>query len=203
MVGLISCEKHIILGSSSKVRQKILHEVGVDFDVVSPFYDEDKEKKKLKLSPKAMALYLAKQKALSVSEKFPKSYVIGSDQVCEFEGKEFSKSKNAKEATSQLKAFNGKEHFQNNAVVIAFGGKIVFSNFSRVKMKMRKISAKEIETYVLQDQSWGCAGSYKYESLGKHLFEKVSGDYYSVLGMAIQPLLAFMHREKIIKITNK
>jgi septum formation protein len=114
--------------------------------------------------------------------------------------KEISKSKNLAEASKQLKKFNGKIHFQNNAVVIALNGKIIFRNFSQVRLKMRKMSAKEIDNYVKIDQPFGCAGSYKYESLGKHLFEKISGDYYSVLGLAIQPLLAFLHAKKIISI---
>ena len=139
---------------------------------------------------------------MSISKKFPDAYVIGSDQVCEFAEKEISKSKDFAEAVSQLKKFNGKIHFQNNAVVVVFNGKIIFRNFSRVKMQMRKISAMEIENYVKAEESWGCAGSYKYESLGKHLFEKISGDYYSVLGLAIQPLISFLHRQKLISIKN-
>lgn len=189
----------LILASTSKVRKKILSESGLDFEVIAPLYDEDNEKKNLpKMSPKKLALFLAKQKALSVSLKFPDRYVIGSDQVCEFQKKEISKSKNAKEALMQIKKFNGKIHFQNNAVVIAFGGKIIFENFSRVELKMRKLTLSEIEKYVKIDQPWGCAGSYKYEALGKHLFEKISGDYFSVLGLAIQPLLAFLYQKKII-----
>ena len=65
-------------------------------------------------------------------------------------------------------------------------------------MEMRKMTAKEIENYAKIDQPFGCAGSYKYESLGKHLFKKVSGDYYAVLGLAIQPLLSFLHQQKVI-----
>ena len=72
---------------------------------------------------------------------------------------------------------------------------------SRVKLKMRKISANDIQSYVNADKPWGCAGSYKYESLGKHLFEKISGDYYSILGLNLQPLLCFLHRKKYINIT--
>ncbi len=64
---------------------------------------------------------------------------------------------------------------------------------------MRKITQKEIETYVKNEQSWGCAGSYQYESLGKHLFSKVDGDYYSILGLSIQPVLSFLHEKKLIK----
>lgn len=197
---LVYHHKKIILASTSKIRKKILEDVGLNFEVVAPTYDEDKEKKSLKLAPKNLALFLAKQKALSISKLFPDSYVIGSDQVCEFEEKEVPKSKSLTQAISQLKKFNGKTHFQNNAVVVALNGKIIFSKFSKVRLQMRKMKSKEIENYVNKDQPIGCAGSYKYESLGKHLFERVSGDYYSVLGLAIQPLLNFLHKEDIISI---
>lgn len=190
----------LILASTSKIRQKILDEVGLKFKIVAPDFNEEKAKKNLKLSPKNLAIFFAEQKALSISRKLRDAYVIGSDQVCEFEEKEIPKSKNSTEALKQLKKFNGKIHFQNNAVAVAFDGKIIFKNFSHVKLKMRKMSAAEIETYVKIDRPWGCAGSYKYESFGKHLFEKISGDYYSILGLAIQPLLAFFHRKKLISI---
>jgi septum formation protein len=189
----------ITLASTSKVRKKILEEAGLNFTTRAPDYDEDEAKKLVKLSPKKMALYLAKGKALSISKNLRDTYVIGSDQVCEFEGKQFSKSNTVSEAVSQLKKFNGKIHIQNNAAVIAFNGKIIFENVSVAKLEMRKLSIKEIELYVQNDQSMGCAGSYKYESLGKHLFKKISGDYYSILGLAIQPLLNFLHEKKIIE----
>ncbi len=197
---LVSHNKKIILASTSKIRRQILKDVGLSFEVIAPTYDEDKEKKNLNLEPKNLALFLAKQKALSISKLFPDAYVIGSDQVCEFEEKEVSKSKSLSQAMSQLKKFNGKNHLQNNAVVVALNGKIVFSKFSKVNLKMRKMKSSEIENYVNKDQPIGCAGSYKYESLGKHLFERVSGDYYSVLGLAIQPLLNFLHKKEIISI---
>lgn len=193
----------LILASTSKVRKKILQEAALSFEVIAPTFDEDSEKKKLaKMPSKKLAIFLAEQKALSISKEFRDAYVIGSDQVCEFEKKEISKSKNPSEALKQLKKFNGKAHLQNNAVVVALNGKIIFRNFSQVKLKMRKMTSKEIENYVKADQPWGCAGSYKYESLGKHLFEKISGDYYSVLGLAIQPLLAFLHAKKLITIRS-
>ena len=199
---LISYQKKIILASTSEIRKKILNEVGLEFLTISPDFDEEEAKKNKKLSSKELAIFLAKEKALSVSKNYPDCYVIGSDQVCEFQKKQISKSKNIAEAINQLNKMNGKTHFQNNAVVVAFNKKIIFSAFSKAELKMRKISVKEIESYVKSDQSFGCAGSYKYESLGKHIFEKVDGDYYSILGLNIQPLLNFLYKNKIIKISS-
>ncbi len=200
----------LILASTSSVRKKILTENHLNFEVIAPLYDEDSEKLKLpKMLPQQLAIFLAKQKALSVSKAHPSSYVIGSDQVCEIRGKEISKSKNREEAIAQLSIFSGRVHHQNNAVAVACGGKIIFENFSRVELKMRKLSNSEIESYVDLDRPWGCAGSYKYESLGKHLFERIDGDYFSVLGLSIQPLISFLYKRKLVtfsdlssKITN-
>jgi septum formation protein len=150
-----------------------------------------------------LAIFLARKKALSVSKKFKDAYVIGSDQVCEFLQKEIPKSKNFVEAVKQLKKFNGQYHFQNNAVAVAFNGKIIFKKFSRAKLKMRQLGSEEIKNYVIHEKPWGCAGSYKYELSGKHLFEKISGDYYCVLGLAIQPLISFFHCKKLIVIKSQ
>lgn len=200
---LITYSRPIILASTSKVRKEILESCKLDFQVVEPLYNEDQEKTLLDLPPQKLAMFLASQKALSlsalsVSEKFYNSFVIGADQVCEFENNDISKSKNIDEAISQLTKLAGKIHYQNNASVVAYQGKIVFENFTRVTLKMRDLTPHQIIDYVTQDKSFGCAGSYKYESLGKHLFEKVEGDYYAILGLSIQPLLNFLYSQKII-----
>ena len=198
---LISEKYKIILASTSLVRKKILQEAGFNFEAIAPDYDEEEAKKKSSAKTiKELCLELSCGKALSLSNKFPGALVIGSDQICEFEGKAISESKNALEASKQLQMMQGKTHIQNNGVAVALNGKIIFQNFSLVKMKMRKISDAEILSYVKIDQPWGCAGSYKYESLGKHLFEKINGDYYSVLGMAIQPLISFFYKKSFISI---
>jgi septum formation protein len=197
---LITSNCPIILASTSKIRKKLLKQLALKFSIQKPLFDEDHEKKYLKnLSCKQLSMYLATQKALSISQKFPDAIIIGSDQVCEFENEPISKSKSFQEAISQLKKFNGKTHYQNNSVVIVKNNKVIFKNFSKVKIKMRKLTESEIKKYVDIDKSWGCAGSYKYESMAQHLFEKVEGDYFSVLGIAIQPLLNFLYKNKIIK----
>lgn len=199
---LISSKHPIILASSSKIRAKIMKQVELNFETHSPDFDEEAAKKIHKGSIRQLAITLAEGKALSISKKFPDSYVIGSDQVCEFSRKAISKSNNKEEAIAQLTKMNGSNHYQNNATVIALNGKIIFRNFSRVKMTMRQLTKQEIEQYVEIEKPWGCAGSYKYESLGKHLFKKTSGDYFSILGLSIQPILHFLHRQKIIKFNS-
>lgn len=192
----------LILASTSMIRKRVLNETGLSFKAISPDFDEEKAKESLKsLTSKEKSLELAFGKALSISKKFPDAYVIGSDQICEVESIEVSKSKDSADAVKQLKKLNGKTHSQNNAVVVAFAGKIVFKSFSKAKLQMRKLSENEIKTYVKQDEAWGSAGSYKYESLGKHLFQKVSGDYHAILGFNIQPLIYFLHSKKLIQLT--
>ena len=196
---LIDTREKIILASTSKIRQQLMAQSGVDFSIQKPFFNEDLEKSKYhNLKPQDLAIFLAKQKALSVSEKFIDCFVIGSDQVCEFEDYEISKSKNRQEAISQLQKFSGKIHFQNNSTVIAKNSQIIFENFSQAQLQMHELNLAQIEKYVDYDQSWGCAGSYKYESLGKCLFAEVKGDYFTILGLAIQPLLSFLYQQNII-----
>ncbi|MBM5782125.1 MAG: Maf-like protein [Pelagibacterales bacterium] len=192
---------HLILASTSKIRKTILSESGLIFEAVAPDFDEEEAKKKLKyLSSKEKATQLACGKALSISKNFPNSYVIGSDQICSIDDLEISKSADEKEAFLQLKKLNNQIHFQNNAVVVAYRGKIIFKNFSKAKLKMRKLSDDEIRNYVQKDKSWGSAGSYKYESLGKYLFQKVNGNYHAILGFNIQPILNFFYNKKLISL---
>lgn len=191
--------KTIILASNSTIRKKILEDVGIEFKTISPLFDEEAGKEQNKhLSIKNLAKFLAEQKALSVSSLHRDKLIIGADQICEIDGNIIDKSKNLDDAFLQLKKLNGKIHYQNNATVVALNGKIIFSKFVKVKLKLRKISEKEIAAYVNIDKPCGSAGSYKYENLGKHLFEKINGDYYSVLGLNLQSLLNFLHRKKFI-----
>ncbi len=192
----------LILASQSRVRRKILQDVGLKFDVIKPIFDEDGEKNSIALEPQKLAIYLAQQKALSISKINPNHYVIGSDQVCEFLGKEVFKSIDRSSAIFQLAKFNGQTHYQNNAVVIAKNNQIIFENLDISRLTMRNLLESEIESYVSYDKPWGCAGSYKYESMGKHLFANVSGDYYGILGLSIQSLLDFLHKKKLLQISK-
>ncbi len=192
---------HIILASSSTARKKILSDLGLEFTIISPNFDEEQAKPEIKhLTIPKQAMYLAQQKALSVSVLNPNSLVIGSDQICQFENRAIDKSKNRGDAISQIKMLQGKTHIQNNAACLYKGSKLLFKNSSKAKLTLRDLSDKEIANYVDLDKSWGCAGSYKFESLGKHLFAKVSGCDNSIVGMNILPLINFLHQQKLISL---
>ena len=195
---IIAQNNKIILASSSEIRKKILLDLGFKFDSIKPDFDEENAKEKIShFSIKKQALFLAKNKALSISKKYSDALVIGSDQICQLGKLSVSKSNNKKEAIEQLKKLSGKTHYQNNAVCIYLDGKEIFSHFEKAKLKMRKLSNSEIEIYVDADKSWGCAGSYKFESLGKHLFSEVDGNYEAILGMSIQPMLSFLYQKQL------
>lgn len=200
----------VVLASSSAVRKKILSESFIPFIVDIPEFDEEQAKQKLvqeftnntKINIKKIALELAIGKAKSLSKKYPNQLIIGSDQICEFNSTILNKSQNAEQAIHQLQMMSNDMHLQHNAVVIILNNKIIFRKSTTAKMWLRQLSLEQIKLYVDIDKPWGCAGSYKYESLGKHLFKKVEGDYYSILGLAIQPVISFLHQKKFLNINQ-
>ena len=190
---------HIILASSSPARKKILSDLGLKFEIISPNFNEEAAKPQIKnLTITKQALYLAKQKALSVSILYPDSLVIGSDQICELNDVAIDKSNNRDEAIKQIKILQGKTHLQNNATCLYQGKKLLFINSSKAKLAMRSLNDQEIANYVDLDKSWGCAGSYKFESFGKRLFTKVIGSDNSIVGMDILPIINFLHQNKLL-----
>ncbi|MDA0901878.1 MAG: Maf family protein [Proteobacteria bacterium] len=194
----------LILASNSPIRKKILADLGLQFEVIKPDFDEEAAKLDIKdLSISQQALSLTRGKALSISKKYPNHLVIASDQMCQLGEEIISKSNNADQAIAQLSKLNGKTHYQNNAVCLYHGDQELIAHCERAELKMRDLSIDEIKAYVQVDQAWGCAGSYKFESLGKHLFDHINGNQDCILGMAILPIISFMHHHQLIAITNK
>ena len=194
----------LILASQSPFRRRQLSDLGFVFEVQKPEVDEDNLKQefiKKNNSPHELCQFLAIKKGQSIADKYPQDVVLGCDQLIEFENEIIGKGHTFSQTVLQLKKLQGKTHTLWTALSI-FNQKNTFNYMDQTKVKMRTLSDFEIESYVKKDQPWGCAGSYKYESLGKHLFEKTTGDYYAVLGLSIQPLIAFMHQQKLILIKS-
>ena len=158
--------------------------MGHPFEAISPGVDEDQLKSK-NHTPTQIATELAKLKALAVFKKRPEACVIGSDQVCVLNGELLSKPGSKENAILQLQKMQGIHHELITAVTILYPqGEINFHN--RTLLFMRPLTLSEITRYVEEDLPLDCAGSYKLESRGIKLFEKIEmDDHTSIIGLPL------------------
>jgi septum formation protein len=190
---LFKKNKKIILASSSSIRQKILAENSVKFETINSIGDENQAKKLIShLSIKDQVIFLAKFKAFDLSIKYPDAIVIGGDQICEFEGKAISKSKDHQDAIKKLLLINNKTHKQNNGVALYRNGQLIAYDYNYAILQMKNLTKDEIENYIKKDTPVGCAGSYKFESFGKDLFTNYEGELNSILGFNIKNILKYV-----------
>lgn len=177
----------LILASTSKYRAALLSQLGYPFESIAPGVDEDKVKQN-GISPEDLASTLARYKAEAVYARFPEACVIGSDQVCRLGDRIFGKPGSKEKATEQLSLMQGKTHELLTAVtVLSPQGASSFLN--RTVLHMRPLSLKDIHQYVSSDLPLDCAGSYKLESRGIKLFEKIEmDDHTSIIGLPLVQL---------------
>ena len=146
-----------------------------------------------------MALKLAETKALHVSGRNA-GLVLGGDQVLQLENDLISKSHDLDEARALLRRMSGKVHYLHAGMALAENGQIVWSNVETAEMTVRPLSDAFIDTYLVQtgDKILSSVGCYQLESEGVHLFEAIRGDYFTVLGLPLLPLLAQLRNLKVI-----
>ncbi len=193
----------VILASQSRARQMLLGNAGIGFDAVPADIDERAVQKKSGLtSPGEIAGLLAREKALFVSSRNPGRYVIGADQTLALRERLFSKPSGRAQAAEQLRLLAGNTHALHSAVAVIRDGKILFSNVSVAKMSMRQLSDSEIPVYLdaAGDAVTTSVGAYQLEGLGVHLFERIEGDHFTILGLPLLPLLAFLRSERLLAI---
>ncbi len=190
----------IVLASSSAIRKRLLEGVGLPFTIRSPEdVDEEALRHEMLGEPFAMqAQKLAEAKALSVSKSYPDSLVIGADQIAAMGNKIFSKPGSDASAIEHLKLLQGQEHIQHNGIAVYRKGQRLWSHQAIARLTMRSLSLAEIEAYVAIDHPITSCGAYFYESQGKHLFSYIEGESDVVMGLAVTPLLAWLHSQKYI-----
>jgi septum formation protein len=191
-------KKNIILASSSTSRRKILNATGIKFLSKNPAVDEEILKMSFKGNPKNLALMLAEEKALSVSQDYSKSYVIGADQVLSFKGASFNKPKTLKQAKENLLVFRGKKHKLESATVIAHNGRIIWRLQESPVLTMRSFSDSFLNSYIkiAGDKTLLSSGGYSIEKEGSQLFSKVEGDFFTIVGLPLVPLLQKLRKLK-------
>jgi septum formation protein len=192
-----------ILASQSRARQMLLGNAGISFEAVPADIDERAVQKSSGLtSPGEIAGLLAREKALFVSAKNPDRYVIGADQTLALGERLFSKPSDRAQAAEQLRLLAGNSHALHSAVAVISDGKIVFADVSVARMAMRQLSENEISAYLdaAGEAVTTSVGAYQLEGLGVHLFERIEGDHFTILGLPLLPLLAFLRRERLLAI---
>jgi septum formation protein len=189
----------LILASKSAARRAILSGAGVPFEVVVAGIDEDALKTP-GVDAAQLAEDLAKAKALAVSELHPEALVLGADQTLAFDGGLISKAPDLEAARIRLAAMRGTAHQLHSGAALALGGKVIWSGVDTVQMKMRDYSDAFLDAYIEAEGSelLACVGSYRLEGMGSQLFEAVEGDYFTVLGLPLWPVLEQLRQAGVI-----
>jgi septum formation protein len=191
----------LVLASQSRARQALLGNAGLAFEAVPADIDERAVQEKSGLSaPGEIAALLAQEKALFVSAKMPDCYVIGADQTLALGKRLFSKPAGRAQAAEQLRALADNTHELHSAIAVARGGKILFCDVAIARMTMRQLSGDEVRSYLdtAGEAVTSSVGAYQLEGLGVHLFQRIEGDHFTILGLPLLPLLAFLRGQGLV-----
>ena len=189
----------IVLASTSPIRRQLLRQAGLVFKTARPPIDETKIKATLKkagASAAQVAEKLAEGKAIGVGAILPNAYVIGCDQMMECEGVWFDKPVDRPAARKQLEALRSKTHRLHSASVISHEGHVIWQHVESASLTMRDFSDRFLDSYfeAVSEATLASVGGYQLEGLGVQLFDKIEGDYFTILGIPLLQLLAALRK---------
>lgn len=191
----------LVLATTSRIRGELLAKAGLTFDSMAPTVDETELKRQSPgLSPGNLAQKLAAAKAISVANRLPEALVIGADQVLNLAGRAFDKPDSLETARRQLMDLRGRQHVLETALCCAQDGKIVWQHLGQAALTMRAFTEEFLADYLrhVGADVTTSVGGYKLEGRGAQLFDKIEGDYFTILGLPLLPLLDFLRRKGIL-----
>ena len=189
----------ITLASKSAARTQLLAGAGVIFETIGSGVDEDAVKARLlaqKVNPHQIAMALAEAKALAVSARRP-GFVIGADQTLDLDGVLHDKVSSLSEARDRLQKLRGRSHQLHSGLVVARDGAVVWRETPSATLTMRTFTDAFLDGYLDHNGAaiLSSVGCYQLEGEGLQLFERIEGDYFTILGLPMLGLLSFLRRE--------
>jgi len=193
----------IILASNSRFRAELLNNAGIKFSQQAAQIDEraiEEPLQKSQLDASDIAQVLAEAKAQEVSHRFKNALIIGCDQTLSLGDKMFHKPADMKGARQHLLAFSGNTHQLNSSIALVINEQTVWRHVSTADMTMRKLTPEFIGRYLARagGDVLMSVGAYQLEGEGINLFEKIQGDYFTIIGLPLLPLLAELRNLEII-----
>jgi septum formation protein len=191
----------LVLASRSDIRGKILAAAGLRFEIRPSQVDERAVEAKSGVSDAAaVARHLARAKADAVAAARPGRMVLGADQTLARGAKRFGKPANRADAAEQLRTLRGRTHELHSALALVRDDAVLFACVDTARLTMRNFSDRFLNDYLdmAGDSAMNSVGGYQLEGIGIHLFERVEGDYFTILGLPLLPLLAFLRENGFV-----
>jgi septum formation protein len=193
----------LILASKSLARQALLANAGISFEAIPADIDERALQQGSGLSsPGEIAVLLAREKTAAVSSRHPGRIVVGADQTLALGGRLFSKPAGRPQAAEQLQALAGRTHELHSAAAVGRDGKILFVDVTVARMTMRPLDDNAISAYLdaAGEAVASSVGAYQLEGLGIHLFGRIEGDHFTILGLPLLPLLEVLRSRQLLAV---
>ncbi len=185
----------MVLASKSDIRGKILAAAGLRFGIRAAQIDERAVEAEAKVGDAiAAARLLARAKATAVAAQMPGHIVLGADQTLAYGSMRLTKPANREDAASQLRTLRGQTHELHSGIAVVRDGEVLFDLVETARLTMRDFSDRFLDDYLdmTGDIAMTSVGAYQLEGIGIHLFERVEGDYFTILGLPLLPLLKFL-----------
>ena len=192
--------KPLVLASQSKVRRALIEAAGIPVETRPAHLDERAIEAGVKGGPAEVALTLAREKARTVAAMSGPAYVVGCDQTLALGERRFSKPKDRAAAREQLMAMRGKPHELHSAVAVCRNGSVTFGHVAVARLIMRDFSERFLDAYLdaTGEAVTASVGAYQLERTGIHLFERIEGDHFTILGLPLLSLLQHLRDEGVL-----